>query len=356
MTNTINSISQFFISGDFQYRIYDLGRKLTLLDNSVFQRIEDQKVLYPYSFQQKAWLALLFWSETDNTEPTIWFLQFPIDELGYLKQASRDAFLQELLIHVGTNFQAQKNGTQMQDSLKESAFAFKPRQDRLAIFHAFATVALKQQPSQYYQPTRDYLQGKTGYEQWESLGLQGIADVIARLHFDNNEHLLSTALPQLPITPLISFAENLEHNSISVKLSFLLHQRLQQALEVENTNSQLIAALIRAISSSQDKAVRQQIIQQLLETDTAKEIEVIAAIAGRAWQDITRKNLLALFMQALAHQHQDAFNIILIDLMGIPKMREPILKSLRNPERSGLLSKRIGGFLGGFASSQEHLQ
>ncbi len=352
MTNTINSISQFLISGEFQYRIYDLGRKLTLLPNPLFQRIEVQKELYPYPFQQKAWLALLFWSKADNTEPTIWFLQFPIDELGYLKQASRDAFLQELLIHVGTHFQAQENGVKIQDSLKESAFAFKPRQDRLAIFHAFATLELKQQPSKYYQPTQEYLQGKRGYEQWQSLGLQGIADIIARLHLDNNEHLLSTALAQLPITPLISFAENLEHNSIGVELSFILHQRLQQALETENTNSQLIAALIRAISSCQDETVRQQIIQQLLQTDSAKEIEVIAAIASRAWQDITIAKLLPLFMQALAHQQQDAFNVILIDLMGIPNRREPVLKSLRNPERSALLSKRIGGFLGGFAKQK----
>ncbi len=352
MSNIINSITQFLLSGEFQYRVYDLGRKLTLLPNSLFQRIEAQKELYPYPFQQKAWLGLLFWSEADNTEATIWFLQFPIDELGYLKQASRDTFLQELLMHVGTNLQAQQSGSKMQDSLKESAFAFKPRQDRLAIFHAFATLELKQQASKYYQPVRIYLQGKTGYDQWKSLGLQGIADIIARLHLDNNEHLLITALPHLPMTPLISFAENLEHNSIGVELSFTLHQCLQQALEEENSNSQLIAALIRAISSSPDKNVRQQIILQLLQTNSAKEIEVIAAIASRAWQDITTQKLLPFFMQALSYQHQDAFNIILIDLMGIPKMREPILKSLRDPERSALLSKRIGGFLGGFAKKK----
>ncbi len=347
-----NSITQFFLSGNFQYRIYDLGRKLTLLPNSLFQRIEAQEVLYPYPFQQKAWLAFLFWSKADKTKATIWFLQFPIDELGYLKQASRDAFLQELLVHVSTNLQAQQSGVKMQDSLKESAFAFKPRQDRLAIFHAFATLELKQQASKYYQPARIYLQGKTGYEQWQSLGLQGIADIIARLHLDDNEHLLSTALPQLPTIPLINFAENLEHNSIGVELSFILHQRLQQALETENTNSQLIAALIRAISNSYDKSIRQQIILQLLQTDSAKNIEVIAAIASRAWQDITTKALLPLFLQVLSYQQQDAFNIILVDLMGIPKMREPILKSLRAPERSALLSKRIGGFLGGFAKQQ----
>ncbi len=349
MEDKLDSISQFLKLGEFEYRIYDLGRKLTLLPNDLFQRIEDQSKLYPYPFQQKAWLVLLFWSEADKAEPTIWFLQFPIDELGYLKLASRDAFMQELLVHIGSNLQAQQSGQQMQDSLKESAFAFKPRQDRLAIFHAFATVELKQQPSQYYQPTQAYLKGKLGYEQWEFLGLQGIADIIARLHLDNNEDLLSKALSKLPIPPLISFAENLEHTAVGAELSLALKQRLQQELATQEVNAQLVAALIRALSSSKEEATRQQVLKQILIMDVAKEIEVIAAIAGRAWQDITQKELLPLFIQALAHQEQDAFNVILIDIMGIPEMRNPVLKVLRSPERTALLSKRIGGFFAGFS-------
>jgi hypothetical protein len=344
MDNKLDSISQFLKRGKFQYRVYDLSRKLTLLPNELFQRIEEQLALYPYPFQQKAWLALLFWSEVDETEPAIWFLQFPIDELGYLKLASRDAFMQELLMHVGTNLQAQQSGQQMQDSLKESAFAFKPRQDRLAIFHAFATVELRQPPSDYYAHVQKYLQGKQGYEQWELLGLQGIADIIARLHLDNNAELVSKALPQLPLTPLISFAENLEHSAFNKEVSLALNQRLQQELKTKEINAHLVAALIRAISSSKEEAARQQIIKQLLTTDIGKEIEVIAAIASRAWQDITQKELLPLFMQALAHQEQNAFNAILVDIMGIPDRREPILKVLRDPERSSLLSRRIGGF------------
>lgn len=347
--NTITSISQFLKTGDFQYRVYDLGRKLTLLPNKQFQAIEDQEALYPFPFQQKAWLAILFWSKDKKSEPVIWFLQFPIDELGYLKLSARDAFLQEILIHVGNNLHAQDSGKEMQDSLKESAFAFKPRQDRLAIFHAFATLQLKQPPSQYYEHTREYLQGNIGYEQWKFLGLQGIADVIARLHLDNNETLLSKAIPLLPETPLLSFAENLEHNEVSGKLTIALNQRLQQELSTKQPSPAVIAALIRAISSSKGKQIRQDIIAQLLQSDITKEIEVIAAIAGRAWQDITEEKLISPFMEALSHQEQEAFTVILVDIMSIPNMREPILKALRNPERSKQLSKRIGGFLGGFA-------
>jgi len=346
MKTTIDSISQFLTLGKFQYRIYDLGRTLKLLPNALFQQIEDQSTRYPYPFQQKAWLALLFWSEIDTAEPTIWFLQFPVDELGYLKQASRDAFMQELLIHVSANLQAQQSGQKMQDSLKESAFSFKPRQDRLAIFHAFATVELAQHPSKYYAHTQQYLQGKLGYEQWEFLGLQGIADIIARLHMDNNEHLLSQSIPQLPLTPLIRFAENLEHTAIGNELSIAINKRLQQEIQAKHSNSQVIAALIRALSNSQDTSNRKGIIQQLLMTDITQDIEVIAAIASRAGQDITQQNSLPLFIQALAYQSQTAFNAILIDMMAIPHRREPLLKALRDPNRSALVAKRMGGFFG----------
>jgi hypothetical protein len=357
MNNKIDSISQFLTLSKFQYRIYDVGRKLTLLPNTLFQQIENQTTLYPHPSQQKAWLAVLFWSkveskaETDieKEAPTIWFLQFPIDEMGYLKLAARDAFMQELLVHVGGNLQAQQSGQQMQDSLKASAFAFKPHEDRLAIFHAFATLELKQQPSKYYQPTRTYLTGKLGYEQWEFLGLQGIADIIARLHLDDNEPLLSQAIPHLPSVPLIRFIENLEHHKIGKQLGVVLNQQLQQALEAETIESQLIAALVRSISSTTAITTRQNIIQQLLIHPASKEIEVIAALASRARVDITQPALLPLFMQALAEQHQAAFNVILIDIMGIPTMREPILKALRDPKRSGLLSKRIGGFFARFS-------
>jgi hypothetical protein len=348
MENKIDSISQFLTLGQFHYRIYDIGRKLTLLPKALFHQIEDQTRLYPYPFQQKAWLAVLFWSKNDKEEPTIWFLQFPVDELGYLKLASRDAFMQELLFHVGNNLQAQDNGQQLQDSLKESAFAFKPRQDRLAIFHAFATVELQQQPSSYYLHTREYLQGKLGYEQWAFLGLQGIADIIARLQLEGNEALLGQAIPHLPLEPLLSFAENLEHTDIGGELCVVLYQRLQQALAEKTINSPLIAALIRAISSSKAVTERQKIMKAILVTEAAKEIEVIAAIATRAGQDIIQKDTLPLFMQALAYQEQTAFNVVLMDLMGIPDWREPILKVLRNPKRSAHLSERIGGFFARF--------
>ena len=104
---------------------------------------------------------IVFGQKIRKTKQLFGFLQFPIDELGYLKQSSRDAFLIDLLEQTGKNIQAKQKGEDVEDELKESPFAFKPREDRLAMFHALATVTLGQKtPHKHYQYAHDYLSPK----------------------------------------------------------------------------------------------------------------------------------------------------------------------------------------------------
>ena len=121
----------------------------------------------------------------------------------------------DLLEQTGKNIQAKQQGEDVEDGLGESPFAFKPREDRLAMFHGFATKILNQVPSQHYQYAHDYLlskaEGGPGFEQWQFLGLQGLADVIARLDEDDNEALLSQAVAEMPDVPLSSYAQSLEN-------------------------------------------------------------------------------------------------------------------------------------------------
>ena len=343
-----DSITDFLKTEDFNYRVYDMGRKVCPISNEDFEQIEKQKQLFPYPFQQKAWLALLFWPKNKEDQAVIWFLQFPIDELGYLKQLSRDAFLIDLLEQTGKNIQAKQQGDVVEDGLGESPFAFKPREDRLSMFHALATVELSQEPSQHYQYAHDYLlpkdQGGPGYEQWQFLGLQGIADVIARLGEDNNVALLASAVAEMPSTPLQSFAHSLENTVFDKSLFDSILLRLRAEL-VSGEDVVLIAALIRAISSQALDAEKTKILSEILQSPLAKEIEVIAAISGRSWVDLENKELMALFVEKLAIQEQMAFNAILADLIMIPGMRELILASMRSENRSPELAQRFGVFM-----------
>lgn len=350
MQQQLESISDFLVMSGFQYRIFDMGRKIQRISNQTFAGIEAQQTQYPYPFQQKAWLAFLFWDEKKKQEPVIWFLSFPIDEMGLLKLESRDAFVRDLLENIGENMQAHLQGGAGQDSLKESPFSFKPREDRLAIFHALATVELNQAPSQHYEHTQQYLRGEVGFDQWQFLGLQGVADVIARLKQDNNAESLAEALPELPDAPLDIFMQCLEHRRFSGRLSAAVSKRLEQEMEREEVQAPLLASLIRALSSSDAQVERVRLLSELLRTELADNIDVLAAISGRCWADFNDEAFLHQFLEAASSQEQNIFNIILVDLMTLPEMRSKVLMGLRNPERSTALSKRIGGFMGGVIS------
>ncbi len=349
-----DSISHFLQSGEFEYRVYDMGRKVWEIPNALFSEIENQKSQYPYPFQKKAWLALLFWPKDKQQDAVIWFLQFPVDELGFLKQASRDAFLIDLLEQAGKNIQAKQTGIEAQDGLAESPFAFKPREDRLAMFHAIATTTLEQQPSQHYQYAHDYLltkeTGGPGFEKWQFLGLQGIADVVARLHEDDNEGLLARALSDMPEAPLCSYAQTLENVKIHETLFKALLERIENEASEEKPNIALVAALVRALStypSNEDKIFA---IKAIMQKPIANEIEIIAAISARSWRDLENDSLRRIFVEKLAEQEQIGFSAIIADLIMIPRMRDLILGEMRSESRSPELAKKFDAFMHGVVS------
>ncbi len=343
MQKEIGSISDFLKQGNFNFRIFDMGRRVTRISNQLFEKIENQQEQYPYPFQQSAWLAILFWDKNKQAESIIWFLKFPIDELGYLQLSSRDAFIQQLIDQLGSSLQEKQHNKPVSDSLKESPFAFKPKQDRLAIFHSKASKELGQSPSQYYAHTQEYLRGDIGYEQWKFLGLQGIADVVARLDEAANESILAKAIDSLPDTPLEIICNMLEHSEPKRNLSEALSHRLTTELEGKQSTL-LIAALTRALSNGRPESLRLSLWKTLLESEVASEIEILAAISGRAWRDLDNRNLLKQFITALAGCNQEQFNILLIDLMAIPTLREPILAVMRQPDRTKELDEKIGRF------------
>ena len=285
-------------------------------------------------------MALLFWEEGKQNEAVIWFLQFPIDELGFLKQEARDAFLIDLLEQTGKNIQAKQQGTKALDELTESPFAFKPSPDRLAMFHALATKALGQEPSQYYQHTCDYLLGDAGYEQWQFLGLQGIADVVARLMEDDNELVLAKAINLMPEMPLVSFCNALENTNPQKHLSQALAEKLEIELKT-GINNQLVAMLLRALSGAEPETLRRESLQLALASPLGKDIEVMVAISGRAWNDLHFAPVLTAFVENLGEQGEMAFNAILSDLMMIPDMRELIFAEVSDEKHSSELQEKL---------------
>jgi len=343
----IDSISTFFKISHYQYRIFDMGHKIYQLSNQHFKRIEEQKETYPTPFKKEAWLGILFWQPTMKKVPIIWFIHLPIDEIGLLKLETRDHFIQQTLEQIGEKITltSESNHTTLQKQQENSPFAFKPNQEKMAIFHAFAKKILKQDASQYYRHVTNYLEGKIGYEQWSFLGLQGIADVVVRLDSEKKvQNNLIEAIPHMPEAPLTAFGKMLEHIQPSPQLSTALLARLKIEINTETSNIYLQAALLRALSSAQSTNHKQRALNMVLQQEKVQHIEILAVIASRSWETLLEKKLLEQFLEALATQPQESFDSLLVSLMTIPAMQSVIKNEFKNPEKSSQLGKRIETF------------
>lgn len=354
-TNTIDSISNFFTISPYQYHIFDMGHTVYQLSQQQFKRIEAQQEAYPTPFKQEAWLGILFWQPRTKHTPVIWFIHLPIDEMGLLKLETRDHFIQQTLEQVGEKITHEHKANQQQhlaDVNQQSAnspFAFKPNQEKMAIFNALAKKILHQPPSHYYDHVVHYLAGKIGYEQWSFLGLQGIADVVVRLDSDATlqNHLLN-ALPKLPEIPLTTFAHLLEHSQPTSALSIILLECLEKAVMTSANNTPLHAALLRALSSAQTAEHRQQALQLISQQNKIDNIEILAVIASRFWRDLADQALLKIFLNALANHPQVSFDHLLLSLMTLPALQKTVRQTLKQTNHTQEpLATRIAHFIQG---------
>ena len=348
----IQTLQEFLAASGAQYRFFDLGRRVLKMDKSLFEKVEANQVPYPYPLQRHAWFGVLFWDPKNTHQHHIWFLKFPLDEQGYLSLAARDDFLRRALEQLGdaiiSNQQENHDHAstpQKSRELKDNPWSYTPRQDKMATFHAKALVELKHPGSQYLTSMLTYLNQPEQFSQWQHIGLQGIADVCARCAEPAISKSLIKHLPQLPSEVMIPLLHGLENETINLALSQAVMSCAQPGA-VDNTT---LAAAIRALSGSVDKQTQKQYIIDTLSTyKTAPvSIEILVAVSGRAWDNLTDESLALLFLEALATNDagQDAFNQVLIDVLFMPIAGQCVRQAFRSPERSEALATAIGNFL-----------
>ncbi|MEJ2393252.1 MAG: DUF3549 family protein [Candidatus Thiodiazotropha sp.] len=343
-TPRIDTLTEFLETGGLAPRFYDMGRRIRAWPREVFLDFERTETPYPQPLQQQAWLALTLQTGAD---PQIWFLRFPLDEQGKLLQAARDDFLFQLMERLGSA--AMEKGAQpeqMESAIEQSPYAFQPKKERLAAFHARLTVELEQPPSRYYEHAQRYFSGELGWDQWSFIGYQGIADIAARHAEGRNEHCLATAIPHLPATPLEALCHLLENESIPDTLAQELLNRAQDTLASANPDPQVITAVLRGVSRCVSRELRKTLLSEVLHHPMAQRSDVLAAIAGRLWLDLDDASLRSQFLEQLAanDQGQGFFDQLLSDLLYLADCRPGLLESLRNPNRSDRLSEAIGAF------------
>ncbi|MEJ1341617.1 MAG: DUF3549 family protein [Candidatus Sedimenticola sp. (ex Thyasira tokunagai)] len=348
MMSSISTITEFLESTGIQLFPFDIGRRISPLGRDSFLRFEKTEEAYPFPLQRQAWFALVCHREQIGIEPFIWFLRFPLDEQGKLLQATRDDFMHRLMDRLGEKLQESDEQQQqsMDNALKDNPYTFKPREERMALFHAQVSRLLKKPPSDFYSHAQEYFAGELGWEQWAFVGYQGIADIAVRFAEGENAKLLNRAIDEAPLQPLEALCHCLESESIPTLLAQALIARTSNELENESPDPALLTATVRGISNATDPVLRDQLITSVLKHPCSANIEILAAVSGRAWEALKSQEVATLYLERLAENDsgQEAFSHSLVDLLFLPEMRDSLLQAMRNPQRSGNLSTAIGNF------------
>lgn len=329
------TIAELVAKSGAQMRVFDLGRRIEEVPLAGFKAFEQMQKPYPVPYLKHAWLGILSWNPDEPGQHNIWFVKLPLDEQNILQPGPRDAFLQHWLRVA--QYPDQKHG--------DAPCSYKPDANRMAYFHALALQTLGQGTTQYYATARAYLSGDIGWDNWQQLGLQGLAEVVARLAEEQNETLLCKALPHLPAVPrnvVLGFLENAAPGqALTSAINDSLSQVVAGGAEVAD-----LAAFARALSHSVNADQRVLLLQLLLQHPHSRSVELLAALGSRCWRDLQGGLLLA-YLECLAVNEQgiSAFNALVADLLALPGMRERFMEVFRSPQRSESLAQAIGQLL-----------
>ncbi|NRF31824.1 DUF3549 family protein [Vibrio coralliilyticus] len=337
--DTIHTLSQLLTNSECQYQVYDLGRRIKHIDSKVFADVEKGLQPYPFPLQRKAHLAIAYWNE--HKQPWIWFLKFELDERGLLKQADVGNFIKYVVEAMGTRL-SQEMTEEQQQKLSNNPYTYKPAEDKMAVFHSQIRAQLDLPCSQYYEHAQHYFSGGLGWDKWQTVGLQGVTDICARLGHNQNGVNLRKALKHLPNEPFYALLGALEHTPLPDKLAERLQEMALEQIDSKDPDIFLLGALARALSGA-NTSYSGVILDKILTSPRLSHQEVLIGVAGRSWHLLRDPQRAQQFLLRLAQTgNQALFNQLFADLVMLPELRMvllPLLHSAPSQELAEALVK-----------------
>lgn len=327
----IHTLTQLLTNSGCQYQVYDLGRRIRHIERKAFADVEKGQLPYPFPLQRKAHLAIAYWNE--QNQPWIWFLKFELDERGLLKQSDIGNFLKYVIEAMGTRI-SQEMTEEQQQKLSNNPYTFKPSEDKMAVFHSQIRAQLNLSCSQYYEHAQHYFSGGLGWDKWQTVGLQGVTDICARLGQEQNGVNIRRALHHLPNEPLYALLGALEHTSLPEKLAQRIAELATEQIESSDPDIFLLGALIRALSGA-DSSISLPVLESVLASPRLSHQEVLIGVAGRCWHLLANQDMAEHFLLRLAQTgNQALFNQLFADLVMLPELRMVLLPLLHsNPSQ-----------------------
>lgn len=336
---SIHTLSELLNNSGCQYQVFDLGRRIQSIDNTQFAQVEKGTQPYPFPLQRKAHLAIAYWNESQ--QPWIWFLKFSLDERGLLAQADIGQFLKYVIEAMGTRLN-QELSEEQQQKLANNPYTFKPSDDKMAVFHSQIRARLNLSCSQYYEHAQHYFDGGLGWDNWQTVGLQGITDICARLGQEQNGVRVRKAIAHLPAQPLYALLGALEHTPLPDKLAQRVAEFAHSEIASQDPDLFLLSALVRALSGAPAEH-QVKVIDAILASARLSHQEVLIGMAGRNWSMLNDSGRAQRFLVRLAQAgNQTLFNQLFADLVMLPELRMvllPLIHTSPSPELADALLK-----------------
>lgn len=345
MTNTmpttnIATLSELLKLSGSQYRLYDIGRLVTKLPKEQFEKVELNQLPYPTPAQGHACIAIAFWQKK-AAQPYLWLLKLPLDERGLLNQGARNHFIAIIIEALGADL-TQETSKKQEELLSSNPYLFTPAQYKLASLNSKIKVDLKQPPSEFFSPFKQYLSNESNWNNWQNVGVQGITDFIARIKQDNHSELLLKALPHLPEEVLSPVCSALENEQYDVALVDALVDILAKTLVNTTDINTKATQLLRALAANSGHIHVKAIVETLLNNPHVNS-ELLITLSSRCWQALAdEKILMSYFEHLLKNNDLTMFTSIFKDLVTIPLIRPVAFTCIRSEQRSAALTQAIG--------------
>ncbi|MEP8022085.1 DUF3549 family protein, partial [Vibrio parahaemolyticus] len=195
--------------------------------------------------------------------------------------------------------------------------------------------------SQYYEHTQHYFTGGLGWENWQTVGLQGITDIAARLGKEQNAVTLRKALNHLPNEPLYALLGAPEHVDLQERLAQRIAEKAQQEIHSPEPDLFLLSALTRALAGAPTE-ISLPVLEAILQSPRLSHQEVLIGIAGRAWHLLSDAKIAEQFLLRLAQTgNQTLFNQLFADLVMLPELRMVLLPLLHSSPSEELATALI---------------
>lgn len=343
--NKIESLSDLFDMVGCDVSYYDLGRNITKITPQQAIQFDHKQQAYPFPFRQHAWLACLLTSKDTAKKDSanagvIWFVKLPLDEAGCLNLGTRDHFIKSIvdkILHKGEE-------AGLSEALEDNPYVFKPDQERMASFHAILGKDLHKAPSHYFDDVLKHLSSDVNKQDdsWQTLGLQGIAELAARVNEDTYQALIQKAIQHAAKPVVSALCHALEHETLSSQLQETLIAQLQteqdalmqasylRALSRADLNNTLLLPLFGCLGS--------------LTECQDNDLHPIAALAAKCPHWLGQNpQLLRIIMEKLAHREDGyiAFRQIAAELSQHPEAKQPLWTLLRSGHVSPKLAQAV---------------